>query len=465
MQSSRLKAYFLISLCLASFGYGVAADHYQVFPFSTLQNATRAWRALRGEREESDLWYEQSDQNVEEVQGLTEPTVRRNSAGAGEELILVSGGEGFLPQHNPKDGCVAWIMNRRGKVLHVWRYDPEIWAHLEKAVTAPGQKSGFVPIGLHLYPNGDLLIACHGIASFPSGLGLAKFDKDSNLLWKKESLSHHWFSVTPDGRIITPGTNIVDAPCDAGDTRYWLTSPDGKILRDTVQILDSNGVLLEEIDVLDAVIASGWVGLLPVQTSFTLGTGNNERFRVSANDPIHLNCVQLVTPELAATHPQLSAGDLMLSMRNLNAVGILDPRTKRFKWMTSGAFAAQHSPRFYRDGVLLFDNRGGSMATGGSRLVHIDLETRTPQVVFPLPSSELPGYFFSSWAGCLEVGDSDRALVTFYLSQKIWEVDLKSSEVVWEYVCVDPEQHRRRFLSTAQYVGDVQFSFNQESSE
>jgi hypothetical protein len=77
----------------------------------------------------------------------------------------------------------------------------------------------------------------------------------------------------------------------------------------------------------------------------------------------------------------------------------------------------------------------------------------------------LPGNCFASWAGCLEVGDSDRAIVTFFLSQKIWEVDINSGEVVWEYVCVDPEQHRRRYLSTAQYVRDVEFSFNQKVSE
>jgi hypothetical protein len=64
-----------------------------------------------------------------------------------------------------------------------------------------------------------------------------------------------------------------------------------------------------------------------------------------------------------------------------------------------------------------------------------------------------------------ERDESDRAIVTFFLSRRIWKVDINSGEVVWECVCVDPAQHRHRYLSTAQYVRDVEFSFNQEVSE
>jgi hypothetical protein len=59
----------------------------------------------------------------------------------------------------------------------------------------------------------------------------------------------------------------------------------------------------------------------------------------------------------------------------------------------------------------------------------------------------------------------DRALVSLSIAQKIWEVDVKSGEVLWEYICVDPQQHRRRRIQTAQYVPEVNFPLNRGSED
>jgi hypothetical protein len=455
MRFSRAKIYFLASLCLASFGYGVATAHLRVFPFTVIQHANRAWRALTFVEDEPD-------DDIADVRGLTKPAVRIHSDAAGGELLLVAGGENYLPEYSPEHGCLAWIMDRQGQIVHVWPYDPDVWARFENAVLAPGRSSHYYPIGMHLYPNGDLLVSFQAPNTFPYGIGLARFDKDSKLLWKNELLNHHWLTVAPDGRIICPAFRVVDSPYHVGDTRYSLSSPDGKVLRETVQILDEHGRLLDEIDVLEALINSGWAGLLPTQNASAAGKWNQEHFDIAADDPTHLNGVQFVNREFAAAHPPLKEGDLLLSMRNLNAVGILDPSTKRFKWMSAGTCIQQHSPRFYKDGVMVLDNRGGPEATGGSRLVQIDLETQIPQTVFPQPSSSLPGEFYTSAAGQFELGDSDRALVAITWSQKIWEINLKSGQVLWEYVYVDSLRHRRSGLLTAQYVREVNFPLNRQ---
>lgn len=453
MRSSRTKAFFVTSLCLASFGYGIATAYFQVFPFTILQNARRAWSAVS---EDADV---DTDHDVDDVRGLTEPVARRLSNGAGDELILVAGGEGYLQEHSVEGhGCLAWIMDRQGRVMHVWEYDAQVWAHLEKAIVIPGQQHHASPIGMHLYPNGDLLVSYHA-KTFPYGLGLAKFNKDSKLLWKKESLNHHWFTVAPDGKIISPAFKVVDSPCRVGETRFSLSAPDGKWSLDTVQILDANGDLLDEIDVLEALIQSGWAGLLATQNASEVGT-NHERFVITSSDPTHLNGVQVVDRETAAAHAWLREGDLLLSMRSLNAIGILDPLTKRFKWMSGGACIQLHSPRLHKDGVLVLDNRGGSAAAGGSRLVQIDLENPVPRTVFPQPSSLLPSAFYVAVAGHFDFGASDRALLAMYESQKVWEIDLRTGQVLWEYLCVDARQHKRRRLATSKYVGNVSFPFN-----
>jgi hypothetical protein len=95
--------------------------------------------------------------------------------------------------------------------------------------------------------------------------------------------------------------------------------------------------------------------------------------------------------------------------------------------------------------------------------VQIDLESRLPQVLFPRPSVALPGDFYSSAAGYIDIGHSDRALVALTFGQKIWEIDLKTGEVLWEYICVDPQQHRQRLVQTARYVHEVRFPMNRDT--
>jgi hypothetical protein len=75
------------------------------------------------------------------------------------------------------------------------------------------------------------------------------------------------------------------------------------------------------------------------------------------------------------------------------------------------------------------DNRGGAAAAGGSQLVSIDPETRLPSVVFPRPGVSLPGEFYSTEAGQLELSGTGRVLVALTVGQKIWEIDLGTGEV------------------------------------
>ena len=75
------------------------------------------------------------------------------------------------------------------------------------------------PIGFHLFKNGDLLVNYQARNTFPFGVGLAKFDKDSNLLCKKEGVSHHWFSIDEKGFIYVPTLDILDSPIYLGGTQ------------------------------------------------------------------------------------------------------------------------------------------------------------------------------------------------------------------------------------------------------
>jgi hypothetical protein len=445
MKPPRRKALFLCSLCLACYGLGTATAWNEVFPFTVVRDATAAARAYIAV-------YSGEDRLIDTE--FSQPTIRRPLRSDDGAKILVAGGMNFLADHSSTGHALAWIMDRSGEVEHVWEYDPEIWRDLQLVQAAP-LKSEVYPVGLHLYDDGSLLVSFQGKNCWPYGVGLAKFDKDSRLLWKKELLAHHWFSVGDDGRIYAAAMRIIESPVRLGDADAEIVSQDGRITEDVVLILDPDGNVLEEMSMLDALIDAGWIGLFQGAT--------DDNVNSFTGDPTHLNDVRVITAKTAAGHPLLVEGDLLVSFRSLNAIAILDPGTRRFKWMCAGATLRQHCPRIVGDDVLLLDNKGGPARLGGSRLVSIDLETRLPSTAFPKGSdAEFANPFFTDVAGHLDLVSPDRALVTLTARSEIWEVDLGTGESLWEYVYVDPETRERRPLYTAKYVRNVDFEFNRK---
>lgn len=454
MTLNQSKAFFVVALCFASYVCGVATVTYRIFPWSVIRDADSAFRAVRAT---ASVRGDRSWDPIEVPAGLSAPAVSSMS-GAGDELILVLDGKDVRTAEPILDGTLAWIMDRNGGVKHVWRYDPEIWLDLKNVTWAPGAHLTVYPVGVHLYEDGGLLVSFHGWNCFPYGIGLARFDKDSRLLWRRELNNHHWFSVAPDGRIFCPALRVVDSPYRVGKSRARLSSPDGKLLHDEVMVLDPDGTVLDEISILDALVASNRIGLFrnDAETPYTV----SERLQMVAGDPTHLNDVRLVDATVAAKHPWLNEGDLLVSLRNLNTVGILDPVARRFKWTMAGATILQHSPRFTDHGILVFDNHGGSEPLGGSQLVEIGLEARRSRAVFPHEGVPLPGVFSSYVAGHLDLADANRVLVTLWDWGRIWEIDLAIGKVVWEYIHVDHADGKGRHLPAAKYVHRPTFEFN-----
>ena len=437
---------FVTSLCVISCLYGIVAARCEVFPYTTVRDAVLAARAL------VEVY---AGGTTAEGAGdvLPGPTVRNYAGVKDDTLLLFSGGIGCLPEKSSTGSTLAWLMDRSGDIKHVWEYDPSIWSNLEWVKAAPF-KAEIPPIGLHLYEDGGLLVSFHGLHTWPYAVGIARYDRDSRLLWKRELLNHHWFTVAEDGRIYVAGMRLLDSPVQIGDTAAQIHSVDGKISDDTVMILDAEGNVLEEISMLRALIDSDCIGLFQGAT--------DDNIHGFTRDPIHLNDIRLVTEEVARRHAGLQEGDLLLSFRSLNTIALLDGKSKRFKWISSGATIRQHAPRFWEDGVLVLDNQGGAKSTGGSRLVLVDLATQVPTTIFPRPSVPLPeNCFFTPVAGHIDVSPSDRALVALTEEGDVWEVDLRTGEVLWRYTHVDPATRARFPIYTAKYVDNVRFPLNQ----
>jgi hypothetical protein len=94
----------------------------------------------------------------------------------------------------------VFLMNMRREVVHRWSVPfSRVWPDPPQA---PGGSDSRVCVyGTHLYPNGDLLVVYHGLGQLANGYGLAKVDKDSNVIWGYPANLHHDVDVGEDGTI------------------------------------------------------------------------------------------------------------------------------------------------------------------------------------------------------------------------------------------------------------------------
>src|SRR5690606_36192097 len=105
-------------------------------------------------------------------------------------------------------------------------------------------------------PNGDLIVNYTGTGDTPYGYGMAKFDKNSKLIWTYDHNTHHNFDLKADGSL-----NIL--------MQDWVKDPDkkfGKVpipsLADYIVRLSPDGKETDRILILEAFRNSPFASVL-----------------------------------------------------------------------------------------------------------------------------------------------------------------------------------------------------------
>jgi hypothetical protein len=413
-----VPALFLFAVFAAGSTYGYFVHRSELFPYGVLQEASAAYKAARAQsrRQEptSFLAY---------VPGAGHrPSATRIAAEQPDDWILVTGGPYEFLEECPRFGCLAWIVDRDGRVIHHWETDlEELWRNASHVVGRTDPAS-FKWIGAELLRDGSLIVAFHNDRAFPEGAGLAKFDRDGKLVWRSSDQHvNHWFTFGPDGTIYAPGHSILDTPAPLGATQHRLICERVKAQTDHVAIIDADGNVRERIDVIDLLVANGYAGLV--------------RLTKNDCDPLHLNFVQYIDAGTASRLAGVEAGDLLLSLRNINTLLIFSPRTRTIKWIETGRYIEQHSPRFLADGSLIvFDNTGGDRRFGGAQILREQIGKQESAVIAPRAAVPLGTEFSSEYAGNIAVGpNGDRLLVALTTLGEILEIDLASGTPLWRY--------------------------------
>lgn len=400
------RSLFGAGIAVLLFLAGMAADRYGLFPTPQINaavDAARDWRA-----------------NWRHYFGIRSKWLEPNRRGSGVTVYDESRaqpGMTFITAY--RDGQFgAYLIDMKGEIRHRWIPD------LDKVWRAAGYETPPMPDvefsihGADLAPNGDVILNL-------AGAGVARLDRCSRIRWATAFGAHHDLSYLPDGRIVVPGRRVLEAPYP--ELPYVRPGPDGTFKDDTLVLLDGNGRMLEEISLLKALAASGRHDLL------TAGPGSG--WRIAVRDPLHVNNIEVLTPELAPAFPDFAAGDYLVSMRNLNTLAVLDGQTLRVKWTQTGPFFGQHDPDFLPDGhIALFDNRlkGSKPEFGYSRVLEIDPATHG--IVWSYEGSDADP-MYSKIGGKVQWLENGNLLVVSPQEGRVFELTREQpARIVWEFV-------------------------------
>ncbi len=327
------------------------------------------------------------------------------------------------------DSTQAYLFDMKYRLHHRWGVPfSKIWPH-PRHVPTPVKDSYVAFFACHLYPNGDLLVVLHGVQQTAVGYGLVKLDKDSKILWSYPARVHHSVDVGPDGTIyaiqhetvesMPEGLRFVPTPCLV-DSLIMLT-PDGKLKGQPIPVLEA---------FRDSPYAALLQSLEPTKKEAEeTAPSTMQRFddKTRKQDALHTNTIQVLTPELAAKFPQWKPGQLLITMRNLDAIALIDPEKRAVVWAARGPWQALHDAQFLDNGdLLLFDNQG---LRKGSRVLEYNPQTQA----FPWSyTGEHWGPFFSSERGMCQRLRNGNTLAVNSIGGEVLEVT-PEKEVVWSF--------------------------------
>lgn len=289
----------------------------------------------------------------------------------------------------------AYLVDMEGEVLHVWSHPYEgLWPELDVPPDAAGREKW----------RRARLLADGSILAIHEGLGMIKLDVDSHLLWQYPGRTHHDLDVLADGTIWTLGREAKLIP---------RIDPEVPCMDDFLVELSPEGVERRRISVLECLENGGADELLARMPH------RRELF--------HTNSIEMLDGRLAESVPAFAAGNLLISLRHLDAIAVVDPERRAVVWWLTGRFLAQHDPTVLDDGnLLLFDNRGGGEA---SAVLELDPLTGDERWSYR-GSAEEP--FFSNTCGTAYRLAGGNTLINESDGGRSFEV-LPDGTIVWEY--------------------------------
>lgn len=300
----------------------------------------------------------------------------------------------------------AILIDLAGRTLRRWRY-PFERAFPGKAPTA---ETGFFRRA-QLAPDGTLL-------AIYQGGGLVALDPASRLLWKVDAGTYNDFFRGPDGMIylLTKEAKVLPEVNAREPT-----------LEDSIAVVEPGGKIRERISLLRALLDSPFAPLFSPHPA--------------SGDILHANTIEIFDGRLASRSGLFARGNGLVSLREIDTIGIVDLQTRRFVWARRGPWAGQHQPTLLDSGkILLFDNQPHR------RLSYVEeFDPLGESIGWRYPSA---GQFLSSeQAGTAQRLPNGNTLITESDRGRAIEVT-SAGETVWEFVSPHRAGPKGAFVAT-----------------
>ena len=407
MNSSRFSLIsFIFSSVFIIFNVGYFAREFKFFPFQLYTEAAKGWSQLQESKSEELPWfYVRSNKSPSEVIkniSQTQPGLSLVTEIAAERTVS------------------AKIIDLKGNTVHKWNIDWfEIWSnpdHLPESIV-PKSKPGTSIHGAVVMENGDLVF------NFESK-GLVRLDRNSEVVWRLPYLTHHSVHQHDDGNLWVSGTKYQTEKVDR------LPNLIPPFYEETILEISPDGKILREWYVADLLRQNGYAGLL------YMGSLNNENTVIQGDDRLlgktdilHLNDVE---PFPANMQPGVfQPGDVMVSLRNINAVFVFNTQSEEIKFISTGKFVRQHDPDFIDgDTISVFDNNNASEPERKSKITIISAKDNSHKVFF---AGSKDNKFYTRVMGKHQWQPNGNLLITESMSGRGLEID-PQGKIVWEYI-------------------------------
>lgn len=426
-----IKVIFVTILLLLSCFWGAVSATLKIFPYQQMKAPVIAMSSLMSLLAIEDNAFDIRWVRLAQEAGGVRVFDRENSA-PGYTL--------YVSTHD----SVARLIDRDGTLLYQWQMNfDDVWpdqSHLMQPFTI--DESYFYLRDFYLFPNGDLLLAVAGAGITPWGVGLVKLDKNSRKIWKYDGFINNDFYVTTAGTIYAVIHKIRYEPVDQADNvlnvpLQKFREPMTPFLEDHIVVLDPDGHEIKAISLYDALERSDYSALLKQIDDDGKG------------DFFHTNAIEQVQSDVPGV-PWLKKGYLLLSIRNLNALVVLDPETEQIIYAMGLKTRMQHDVDLLDNGhLMLFDNRGSLTSGGYTRVVEMDPVT---QEIVWLYEGTPDAPFESSFWGTQQRLANGNILIVKAEEGALVEVT-PAGTVVWDYhVPLFQEKDGENYVATVTHA-------------
>ena len=289
----------------------------------------------------------------------------------------------------------AVLMDMDGGTLHEWTCRLADAFPAVDVTDEPGLSDRWTNV--RLLPNGDIL----GIFG---GLGLARLDRSSRIVWAHEGGEHDDIAITEAGSIYVLGSKR---------NRVNWVNQNEPVLEDYVLVLDEKGDVVSRVSLLSAIMTSDF-------SNVTKSADMERRDHI-----LHANSLHVLDGSLSGKIPSFRSGNVLVSLRALDTIAVVDMESGSLVWTQFGMWLDQLDATLLPGGnILLLE-----YVDGDPRVIEFDPVTMEVEWAYKRDSG---GGADDRWGGSCQRLPNGNTLISESGRGRAFEVT-REGEVVWEY--------------------------------